>query len=211
MKVIDTPADPVQLIEVEVPVHLAWEARAVKRARPPEVVDEMYLNAIQKFSVAHEKVEITLNGEKRLVRDKIPISLALFEIGRNRPEDALLCPDGSCGLCLISVDGVKKPGCQTKLHRGMVIKTTEPSASEKEDQSLCPCLGITREQVIERLKHGKLQSPEAVLSVTPVGEGKCHGQLCMGALRRVLIDQGLEADHWVDWRFPWSDWVLSHS
>ena len=87
----------------------------------------------------------------------------------------------------------------------------DPPPYQNHEQALCPCLGISREDVIERLKQGKLQSPEAVLSVTRVGEGRCHGQLCMASFKRVLTEQGLDVSQWIDWRFPWSDWILTHS
>lgn len=203
--------DGVQLVQLEVPSHLLWEARSLKKPKAPAASDEIYLAAEKQASTQVDKVEIILNGEKRLVRERIPISVALFEIGQSRPEDVLLCGDGSCGQCLITADSVEKNACQTKIHRGMTIKIPEPAAEDANSQFLCPCLGITKEDVIERLKQGKLQSPEAVLSVTHVGEGKCHGQLCMTAFRRLLMDHGLDASQWIDWRFPWSDWIVSHS
>ena len=210
--------DKTQLVTLDVPTHLVWEVRAIKRGRLPSSIDEVFL-ASDRLSAPEEKVEITLNGEKRLVRDRVPISVALFEIGQSRPNDVLLCNDGSCGLCDISVDSVKKPACQTKIHRGMAIRTDYSSDPMIDpmihplipNDAICPCLGIRSQEVIERLKQGNLRSPEAVLSVTHVGEGKCHGQLCMGALRRVLQDQGLEVSQWIDWRFPWSDWILTHN
>jgi formate hydrogenlyase subunit 6/NADH:ubiquinone oxidoreductase subunit I len=200
-----------QLVQVEVPTHLTWEARALKKLKLPESSDEAYFTAIARASSTSEKVEITLNGEKRLVRDRIPVSIALFEIGQNRREDSLFCRDGTCGLCMISVDSVNKYACQTRVHRGMAIRIPDGTPVKPEPNALCPCLKITQEQVVERLKHGKLQSTEAVVSVTQIGEGKCHGQLCMGPLRRVLLDQGLAAENWIDWRFPWSDWLLTHN
>lgn len=208
---------PLQLVKLEVPSHLLWEARAIKRGRAPTTVDEAFLASVERSASAADKVEITLDGEKRLVRDKVSISMAFFETGHSRAEDILLCHDGSCGLCRVTVDSVNKLACQTKIHKGMGIRVPDagfPRASmgtQNSDTVLCPCLGITTDQVIARLKHGKLQSPEAVLSVTHVGEGKCHGQFCMGAFKRVLSDQGLDISHWIDWRFPWADWILSHS
>lgn len=203
----------VQQVHLDVPTHLVWEARGLKRGRPDAALDEAYLAAASRSSSSAEKVEILLNGEKRLVRDRVPVSVGLFETGQSRPDDILFCPDGSCGLCQVTIDGVKKLACQTKLHRGMSIKLMETSApnEEKADDMLCPCLSITKEEVINRMQNGKLQSPEAVLSVTHVGEGRCHGQLCMGAFRRLMLDQGLDASQWVDWRFPWSEWVVTRN
>jgi ferredoxin len=200
-----------QAVQVELPTHLLWEARGLKRARASSVEDHAYLEAVARSEMSAEKVEITLNGERRMVRDKIPVSVALFEIGQSRPEDVLFCPDGSCGLCQVLVDGVKKLACESRIHRGMAIKLAELPAPTQGENSLCPCLGITVDEVIERMKQGNLQSPEAVLSVTHVGQGKCHGQLCGEAFRRALLDQGLDASQWADWRFPWSEWTLTHS
>lgn len=212
------PPSEVQLIQIEVPTHLTWETRGLKH-RPNPASDDSYLASVSRSSSDADKVEITLNGEKRWVRDRIPISLALFELGHNRPEDVLYCNDGTCGLCQIPVDGMKKLACQTNIHRGIVVLVESPPLTSPggpadaatETASLCPCMRISREEIVERIQQGKLQSPEAVLSVTRVGEGKCHGQLCMGSFRRLLSDQGLDVSQWVDWRFPWSDWILPHS
>ena len=196
-----------QLVQVEVPTHLIWEARGLRRGKEkPELEDVMMISAAA--AVGEDNVEITLNGDKRLVKDRHTILAALFEIGQARAEDVLYCPDGSCGLCHVLVDGVKKPACKTTLHRGMAIRFIESGMSSQRENALCPCLGVSPEEVIGRMQHGKLQSPDAVLSATHVGEGKCHGRLCMDAFRRILTEQGLDVTQWIDWRFPWSDWVL---
>jgi Fe-S-cluster-containing hydrogenase component 2 len=202
--------DPaVQLLQLEVPTHLLWDARGIRRPRSNNSEDQAYLSAVARADAPSDKVEISLNGERRLVRDQISISMALFEIGQNRPEDALLCPDGSCNLCQILVDGTKKLACQTRIHQGISIKTSS-STLDPNENLLCPCLGISEEKVVDRVKQGKLQSPEAVLSITQIGEGKCHGQRCMGAFKRILTEQGLPASSWIDWRLPWSEWVLHY-
>jgi ferredoxin len=206
-------------VEVEVPNHLVWDARALKPQKAASAEDEAFLAQHVEMESKPPTVEVTFNGERRIVRDKVPLIQALFETGQNRAEDALFCADGSCGLCQITVDGVKKLACKTEVHRGMAIKSSKagaisagvPRLIQPDDNLLCPCLGITRDQVLERMSQGKLQSAEAVLSVLHVGEGKCHGQICMGAFKRLLQDQGLPTDAWVDWRFPWSEWVLSHN
>lgn len=198
----------VSLIQLDVPSHLAWEAREIKRARRPGSEDDLVLENVYRDQLAGDTVEITLDGEKRIVRDRIPVITALFETGMSRPRDSLYCPDGSCGLCKVWVDGVKKLACQTPIRRGMVIKRSDKqSGPPKDSAALCPCLEVKREQVLEKLQSGKFQSPEALLAVTHVGEGRCHGQLCMEAFRR-LIESELEFEQWIDWRFPWSNWVF---
>lgn len=204
-------SDSMQLVQLEVPSHLIWEARALKRPRPAATEDAAYLAAVDRSATRAEKVEVLFNGEKRWVRDRTSISVALFETGQTRPSDLLICKDGSCGLCQISVDGISKLACQTKIHKGMSIRMTESKNTETNTSALCPCLGVTQEEVIERLKQGQIHSPEAARSITHVGEGKCHGQLCMPAFIRVLKDQGLPVSQWIDWRFPWSDWVVKNS
>lgn len=206
----DSQAGAKQLVQLEVPTHLAWEARAIRRPRAKEKVDqvEAFVTSWVNDRFTDAKVEITLNGEKRLVRDGLQVGAALFEIGQGRAGDVLYCPDGSCGLCELMVDGVKKLACQTKIHRGMAIRI--PAAEELSAQDLlCPCAGATRTQVIERIHQGKLRSAEAVQSITHVGEGRCHGQLCGSGFRRLLEEQGLDSSQWIDWRFPWSDWVVA--
>lgn len=217
-KIMPESSEQVQLVQLEVPAHLLWEARALRRPRAEAVEDEAFFRAIQRSSSSESKVEITVNGEKRLVRDQISVTVALYETGQNRPVDALFCHDGSCGLCEVSIDGNKKQACQSQIHRGMALKIDNASRATNgtlktspEDCSLCPCLGIAREQIADRMKQGNLRSPEAVLSVTHVGEGRCHGRICMDPFLRSLKEQGIETEGWIDWRFPWSDWTLGHS
>jgi hypothetical protein len=82
---------------------------------------------------------------------------------------------------------------------------------EVSSDALCPCEDVTSEEVIERVEQGKLRSPEAVVAITGATRGRCHGQLCCEALRRALEKNGVAAREWVDWSFPWMDWVLRPS
>ena len=148
-------------VELEVPAHLIWDARGLKFPKSSSAEDEAFLATNAELESRPPTVEISFNGEKRIVRDKVPVSLALFETGQNRAVDALFCSDGSCGLCQIDVDGVKKLACKTEVHRGMSIKARKsfhmPEPATTEDENLlCPCLGITRDQVLERISQGKL-------------------------------------------------------
>ncbi|MFL5815487.1 MAG: 4Fe-4S dicluster domain-containing protein [Bdellovibrionia bacterium] len=228
--VLPESSEQVQLVQLEVPSHLLWEARGLRKPKAEAVEDEAFFRAIEHSQASESKVEITVNGEKRLVRDQIPVSIALFETGQNRPADALFCKDGSCGLCDVTIDGNKKQACQSQIHRGMALKLESSKRASAQDASfqngmgqnglgqnelgdcsLCPCLGISREQITDRMKQGHLRSPEAVLSVTHVGEGKCRGRVCMDPFLRALSEQGIATDGWIDWRFPWSEWTLGQS
>ncbi|MEK6706790.1 MAG: (2Fe-2S)-binding protein [Bdellovibrionota bacterium] len=211
-----------KIIYLDIPTHILWEARGIKKHR--QLVEQAYLSTVSDFSQAVErKVEVTINGEKRLVRERIPVSTALYEVGQSRKTDMLGCGDGSCGLCEVHVDGIKTNACQTNIRRGMNMKLSLPRQISRthagghmnvhggNDDVICQCLEISRQEVLSKLKQGKLQSVEGVISLTHIGEGKCHGQICMDALRRLLVDQGIDATQWIDWRFPWSDWRLSRS
>ena len=206
-------AEPqLQLVQLSVPTHLVWEARSIRREKEPATEDQAFLASVS--SEALPRVEIHLNGEKRLVREGITVGLALFETGHARPRDILLCPTGECGLCNILVDGVKRPACQTNVRKGMAIRIAEPVPRDiaqrpNYESALCPCLAVSREQVSSKIRQGLLRSPEAVLSVTHVGEGKCHGMLCADPLRRLMLEEGIDCKDWIHWSFPWTDWSLS--
>ncbi len=198
----------IPLVEVDVPAHLLWEARAIQ---PIESTVNAELGW-DWFQSKRDRVEVFLDGEKRLASDKLPISLALFEMGSNRAEDALLCGDGSCGLCFVEVDGRHELACQERIRQGMSIRLLRPRFSQiaksRGEEPICPCLGISSQEVREKIEQGQLQSPEAVIMATHLGTGKCHGQICLPAFRRLLESMELESGDWVDWRFPWSDWSL---
>jgi len=193
-----------QLVQVKVPIHLAWDGRGIHPVHSRDIDDETYLASLN--FPEDKKVEIMLEGEKRLARQNQPISIALFEMGRERSGDILFCSDGSCGLCQILVDGNKKLACQEKIHSGLSLKFLPNQEQSYGD--LCPCSRKTSAQVRERIENGQLNSPEAVLSATHVGEGRCHGQLCASSTRRLLFNNGIESSNWIDWRFPWVDWKI---
>ena len=161
---------------------------------------------------ASTKVEVLLRNDKRLLRNGQPLALALFETGLARPEDRLLCRDGSCGLCEVEVDGVKRLACRTQVHRGMSVQL-DPSASANttvdDSAMVCPCRGIQQEDILRRVREGRLRSPDVIRQSCGVGEGRCRGRICSEPFRRILVDEGLEAEQWIDWRFPWSEWTIS--
>lgn len=196
------------VVEVEVPTHLLWEARGIRKPRAhASAVDREFLRQSEREFLP-DRVEITWNGERRFVRNGIPISTAFFENGFQRPNDRLLCEDGSCGLCEVEIDGLKQLACQTTVRKGMAIRSLRDEASSDD---LCPCLGIQESTFIERVEQGNLLSVDAAFESTGLGTGRCHGQLCRGPAKRCLEKIGLDADqirNHVDWRFPWSDWRI---
>jgi formate hydrogenlyase subunit 6/NADH:ubiquinone oxidoreductase subunit I len=201
----------VQLVQVTVPIHLAWEARGLQRARKPGVEDSVVGAAAAREEQLGSRIEILLDGEKRWVSPQGTVLDAFRRIGLFRPGDALACVDGSCGLCSIQVDGSRKRACQTPVRKGMAILSTPLNVRPETDGPelvLCPCEGTTVEQVRQAIRKGSLRSPEAVVHATGVGGGRCHGQICLGAVRRLMQAEGVPAEEWIDWRFPFADWPI---
>ena len=197
---------PVEQVQLEVPAHLQWEARGI---RAPKSTTEMLPSSPS--AEDPQRVEVSIQGEKRWVRAKARLSTVLFEAGYNREGDALACSDGSCGRCGIEVDGVKRLACQTWVHPKMALRLQAldaRSGSSGSKDELCPCEGVSAEKVRQTIQQAKLQSPEAVVAVTGVASGRCHGALCQEPLRRLLESEGISASDWIDWRFPWTDWKL---
>lgn len=189
------------LVRVEIPSHLTWEARGVRPLKTGVEESQQFWNAVL-VSELGEKVEIILGGEKRLTRERLPLSAALFESRMNRASDQLFCPDGSCGLCHVSVDGVKKLACETKVRKGMNVvldKTPIETSSAESAKMVCPCEKTSCDSV------SKGGSPEALVGGGRIASGKCHGQICEGTFRRLLPDFD---DQFSNWSFPWVDWTF---
>ncbi len=203
-----------QLVQVSVASHLLWDARALRKPKTQAIVgeDPSFFKAIEREADVERRIEILLNGEKRYVRETGTVIEAFRQIGFIRSQDALNCSDGSCGLCAVQVDGVKRLACQTPLRKGMSIRAQVPEApGEEEFVVLCPCEGITVGTVEQMIEGARLKSPDAVASGTGVGVGRCHGQICEGAFRKLLCTKGIPTENWIDWRFPFMDWPLGSS
>lgn len=189
------------LVRIEVPSHLAWETRGIRPIKTGVEESQQFWNAVL-VSELGEKVEIILGGEKRLTRERLPLSAALFESRMNRAADQLFCPDGSCGLCHVRVDGVKKLACDTKVRKGMnVILDRSPVEIDAQSSAkvVCPCEKTSCESV----ETGG--SAEALVGGSRIASGKCHGQICEGTFRRLLPDFD---EQFSNWSFPWVDWTF---
>ncbi len=191
-------------VQVEVPEHLFWELRGIRKIVDPTV--ELHVTRPE-FS----KVEIFLNGERRLAREKATVQDALFEMARARSEDQLRCNDGSCGLCDIEVDGLKRRACQTAVRRGMQLKVGSPLHWKEISRAeiFCPCQGIEKNEFIQAVKLNLHRSAEDIVKEQGVGSGRCHGTFCYDSVRKILKSEGVDDSQWIDWSFPWMDWTTS--
>lgn len=217
------------LLHLEIPAHLVHEVKQARPMKKDAAIDEEFLSTWERAELESAKVDVQLNGDRRRVRPGIPLTVALSEVGATRTEDVLFCQDGSCGLCYLTVDGIKKRACQTLVHQGMAI-SYKPSSVQTEfgfagtsQAKICPCLGISEQAVSEQLLAGKMRSPERILEATRVGKGRCHGQRCLGPMRRLIArveeknalalqtepEQVLTQCQWIDWQTPWQDWILA--
>ncbi|MEK7690415.1 MAG: 4Fe-4S binding protein [Bdellovibrionota bacterium] len=198
------------MVEVDVPHHLLWDARGISPIRTElgKSFDHQ-LDLFPKENDLHPPVEILLNDERRFLKSNASLTEALFAAGLQRAGDRLACSDGSCGLCVVTIEEEKKPACQVQVQRGLSVQVPATDTSDTQP-ILCSCLGLATQTVVDRIRMGHLKSPEAVLSVVPVGSGVCHGQCCVEAFRRLLVKEGVSAaEDWIDWKFPWSDWRIS--
>ncbi|MBU6154208.1 MAG: 4Fe-4S binding protein [Bdellovibrionales bacterium] len=201
-RVLDQFLDgPVPLFKVETPSHLIWEVRGML---PLQGIEETS-NSEDFYQERGTRVEVQIHGESRRVREGQMVSVALFEIGMARPNDILMCEDGSCGLCQIQADGVKKFACETQIHQGMDIRFTRDHPASSE---LCPCEGITCAQLTEKIDSVKPDTLEALSQVIEVGQGKCHGLLCKRSWIELSRAAGVESERYNDWSFPWGDWTV---
>ncbi len=202
-RVLDQFVDgEVPLFKVEVPSHLIWEVRGMVSLAAKAEVD----HADEFYQEKGARVEVQIQGDTRRVREGQMVSVALFEIGMSRPNDILICEDGSCGLCQIEADGVKRLACQTTIHQGMAIRFTrdhEPSSQ------ICPCNELTVDQVQQKFDLTRTETIEAFLSSTEVIRGRCHGLLCKSACMKLAQKNLIKTMGFVDWSFPWMDWTLT--
>ncbi len=209
-KPVEILPEEVQLLRIKAPAHLLWEARWFQKVKQEVEVNDMPSAAMTPGHPDSKWVDVTLDGDRRTVREGLTISRALFETGYQRPGDMLLCGDGTCGLCTVTVDGVRKTACATDLHRGSQIRL-DPLATQrsKPEALLCPCLNKNMAEVMAKIRETGLQSFHSVIARTRIGSGRCHGQICLESLRALLVQEGVpDANDWIDWRFPWADWSM---
>jgi len=190
-----------ELYRVEVPSHLIWDARSIIAVGEKSEVQ----NADDLYEERGSRVEVQIQGSARRVREGQNVSVSLFEIGMARPNDILICEDGSCGLCQIEIDGVRRFACQSTQHQGMSIRFTRDHTPSSE---LCPCQAISLPDFESTLSAQRPDTLEAVTQISGVGQGKCHGLVCKKSWVRAAESRGVVSDRYADWRFPWMDWIF---
>jgi hypothetical protein len=160
-----------RILEIESTNVYSWDARGY-RAPPASALED----APPKAS-AQKRGWIRLNGVKRLSPLDVPVTVALWELGSRRFEDAQFCRDGGCRLCEVVVDGRPALACRTTVRDGQEISyvAREPSCAKP----LCPCKGVTREELQQLLDEGVPQS--LAHELTGVGRGVCHGRWCLSS------------------------------
>lgn len=189
------------LVRVEIPEHLMWDAKGVRLVSAGDPTKE---SAESLYQETGARVEIRIQDQERRVRDGQLLSLAMIEIGHGRPNDILVCEDGSCGLCTVDVDGQKKFACQTRVRQGMNVHFIREDA---QGSMLCPCEGVSVEEFDKSVALHAGHGTDAALQFTPAMKGRCHGALCASScLRRVKAQQ--EDQRYADWSFPSFDWQV---
>jgi Fe-S-cluster-containing hydrogenase component 2 len=194
--------DDAILYKVEVPSHLIWEARGIV---PLGGQRDAVKNTEDFYAEKGSRVEIQIQGDVRRVRNGQNLSVALFEIGMSRPNDILICEDGSCGLCQVEVDGLKKFACQTTIHQGMSIRFTR---DHEQSTELCPCSGVTTDDLKKKCTLNHPESLEALLQHTETTKGRCHGIICKKNCVKIAQSEGVVTERFADWAFPWREWTF---
>lgn len=166
-----------RVLEVEsTNVHL-WEARGF-RAMPGE-----YSQVVDAAEQANSPVQlkrswVTLDGVRRLCPTDVPITVALWQLGRRRFEDALFCHDGGCRLCEVIVDGQPSLACKTLVRDGQDIRLGK-SLTQGQKTPLCPCRNVSLEEYGQLLGEGA--SETIARELTGLGSGTCHGRWCLAS------------------------------
>lgn len=120
---------------------------------------------------------VMINGVRRLCPVDVPITVALWQLGQRRFEDARFCQDGSCQMCEVSLNGKPVLACQTLIYEGQSV--TFEKKAPCSPQTLCPCKNVTRSEYSDLVADGV---PEKIArEITGVGHGACHGRWCFGS------------------------------
>ncbi len=165
-----------RILEIEATNVYTWDARSFQKYE--NETSEIHLEQNMYLT---KKCWILLNGVKRLSPEGIPLSIALWQLGQKRFEDALFCADGSCRLCNVNIDGKAALACQTLVKAGQSIQYNTVIKNKLKNNlnsiELCPCKNISTLNYEELLKEGVPDS--LIKEVCGLGYGTCHGRWCI--------------------------------
>lgn len=166
---------PHRIVEIESTNVHAWEARNFRILRSDFQASEAEASAAS--PVLLKRGWVQLNGVNRLCPVDVPITVALWQLGQRRFEDALFCHDGSCHLCEVVVNGEPALACKTLVRDGQnIVFKTKLSGGSKP---LCPCKGLTEKDRDSAIEEGV---PESIANeISGLGNGTCHGRWCRGS------------------------------
>jgi len=104
-----------------------------------------------------DEIRLTINGQEVKVGKGMTVLEAAVKVGIYIPAlcyHPKLSPDGSCGLCLVEIEGMEElpTACTTEAIEGMVVHTDTPQLREKQRDALKqilaehPCVCLTCER-----------------------------------------------------------------
>ena len=196
-----------RILEVEsTNVHL-WEARGFRALKADFLAPDEESSSVS--PVLLKRGWVTLNGVRRLCPIDVPVTVALWQLGQRRFEDALFCHDGSCRRCEVTINGRPQLACRTPVRDGQEI-VFEP-AGEGNGNPLCPCNKVAAEE--RDTLHADGVPEELVREVTGFGQGTCHGRWCLASCRMAVESAGADkklrpAFHGYE-TSPWRDiWAI---
>lgn len=187
-----------QLVTVEGSDVFTWDARRIVQAQTsvqdlPDITDDKYC-------------WVQVNGVKRMALKEVPISIALWKLGHQRFEDAMLCSTGNCGLCEVEVNGKKTFACKIKLDDGMSIQFSKLDENKLVKNPLCACRQIEAKELLAPTLEGV--SLNCMIEKTGFGSGSCHGRWCSQSIEFATTSDKLRPSfHGYD-HSPWRDIVL---
>ncbi len=161
-----------------------------------------------------KKIMVTIDGEEHEVPANLSILQALREIDIEVPN---LCydvrmehPNGSCGLCMVEVEGAGDVrACQTPIAEGMKIITKSDALStyrkmrleqllaDHNGDCVAPCVNtcpahIDIQSYLQEVKNGNYEQALRIIKNNnpfPSACGRVCPHTCEGACRRNLVDE----------------------
>lgn len=166
-----------RVIEIESTNVNLWEARGFRIPKTDFSSDD-HASGLASPSLL-KRGWVTINGVRRLCPVDVPVTVALWQLGQKRFEDARFCDDGGCRMCEVMIDGKPSLACRTTVVEGQQITFERNVPVAGVQRSLCVCKNVTVEQYKEL--RGEAISAELTSELTGLGAGACHGRWCLAS------------------------------